>query len=50
MINYLRASNNLQLMNGLPVMCFGQLQTGVIPRKLQSAFIPHTPSQGLMHF
>lgn len=49
--NYrLRGSKGLQLTKGLPVICLGQLQTGVIPRRLQSAFTPQTPSQGFTHF
>lgn len=42
--------SSMQLKKGLPVMWLGQLQTGVMPLRLQSAFTPHTPSQGFMHF
>lgn len=37
-----------QLTNGSPVMSRGQLQTGVNPRRLQSAPTPHEPSHGFL--
>lgn len=41
-------TNFLHEMKGSPVMSRGQLQTGVKPRRLQSAFTPHEPSQGFL--
>jgi hypothetical protein len=41
-------TNFLQATNGLPVISRGHEQTGVSPRRLQSAPIPQAPSHGFL--